>query len=500
MDKRLTRKAKPVRAVAPRAVKPRAVGGGGKPPRVAPRAVGAAAKSEAGAAAQTKILAVDDTAGDLRDLRNALKATHSEVFTSQNGKAALEFLKSQMVDLVVLDVLMPEMDGYEVCRAIKHDLRTKDIPVIFVSGNIQSEDKNKGLEVGAWDYISKPIDRDEVMIRVNNALEMKQARDKLKVATIVPEDQAREQLALQKKMEDFQMGMMTTHWHKRFGQLAANFVEELKSPLASALGNIRLLMVDDRMEARHRDKLAMVYAHFRKCEEMLKRLLNVAERVPHPQLVNVAQVVNDSVQLLNLELQYYQIKTVLQLDPTAQWVGLPSELGRAVLYLLHNAIEAVTYRPRIYPEFTNDEEAEPEDMVQPKVAEPEIHVTVEIDEGQINIHVMDNGPGIEEAIQEQIFEPYFTTKSAPHTGAGLHLARAIARAGGGELAVFAPNSENMTQFTIALPLFDPELYEEEYVEEIDESMHVGGDGPPPESTGDGTEDALMATEEQAAED
>ena len=497
MDKRLTRKAKPVRPVAARAVKPRAVAGGARPPKAK---VAAKAAAGGGAGGQTKILAVDDTAGDLRDLRNALKATHSEVFTSQSGKAALEFLKGEVVDLIVLDVLMPDMDGYEVCHAIKHDHRTKDIPIIFVSGNIQSEDKNKGLEIGVWDYISKPIDKDEVMIRVNNAIEMKQARDKLKVATIVPEDQAREQLALQQKMEDFQMGMMATHWHKRFGQLSANFVEEMKSPLASALGNIRMLMVDDRMEVRHRDKLAMVYAYFRKCEEMLKRLLNIAERVPHAQIVNVAQVVNDSVQLMNLELQYYQIKTVLQLDPTAQWVGLPSELGRAVLYLLHNAIEAVTYRPRIYPEFTNDEEAEPEDMVQPKVTEPEIRVTVELDEGQINIHVMDNGPGIEEGLLEQIFEPYFTTKSAPHTGAGLHLARSIARAGGGEVAVFSPNAEKMTQFTLALPAFDPALYEEEYAEGVDEGMHVGGDGEPPESTGDGTEDGLVADEKQAAEE
>jgi len=465
MDKRLTRKAKPVRPPKAASVRPRQAGA---PVRV--RGVKGAEAAEAGETAgggKTRILAVDDTAGDLRDLRNALKATHSEVFTSQNGKSALEFLKGDPVDLIVLDVLMPDMDGYEVCRAIKHDPRTKDVPVIFVSGNIKSEDFERGMEVGAWDYISKPIHPQEVANRVNNALEMKQARDKLKVATIVPEEQVREQLALQQKMEDFQMGMMTTHWHKRFGQLSANFAEEMKTPLASALGNIRMMMVDDQIESRHRDKLAMVYSHFRKVEEMLKRLLGVAERVPHPQIVTVATIVNDAVQLLNLEIQYYQIKLVVQLDPTAQWVGMPSELGRAVLYLLHNAIESVTYRPRIYPEFTNDEEAEPEDMVQPKVTEPEIRVVVEQDEGQIDIHVMDNGMGIPPEQMEQVFEPYFTTKSAPHMGAGLHLARSIARAGGGELVAFSPNNDGLTQFTIAIPLFDPAMYEEEVFTEVE---------------------------------
>lgn len=416
---------------------------------------------------QAKILAVDDTAKDLRDLREALKATRAEVFTSQNGKAALEFLKGNTVDLIVLDVQMPEMDGYEVCRAIRHDRRTKDIPVIFASGNVHSEDRDKGLEVGAWDYIAKPIDKQEVSIRVRNALEMKRAQDKLKVAQIVPADQVKEQLQLQQRMAEFQQGMMTTHWHKRFGQLAANFVEELKPPLAAGLGNIRMLMVDDRIESRHRDKLAMVYANFRKVEEMMKRLLNVAERVPHPQIVQVAQVVNDAVQLLNLELRYYEIKTGIQLDPTAQVVGMPSELGRAVLFLLHNAIEAVTYRPRIYAEFTNDEEAEVPDMKQPDVKNPEIRVMVEVDAGQVNIHVIDNGPGVEDKNLENIFESNFTTKSAPHTGAGLHLARGMVRAAGGELVVFSPNNEGMTQFTIALPLFDMAAYEAEMAAEAE---------------------------------
>ncbi len=464
MDKRLTRAARPARP-------PRAGTGKAKGKFAVATVTGRAkATAKAGSGAQTRILAVDDTAGDLRDLRNALKATHSEVFTSQNGKSALEFLKGDLVDLIVLDTQMPEMDGYEVCRAIKHEKRTKEIPVIFVTGDIKSEDKSKGLEVGAWDYIGKPIDQQEVAIRVNNALEIKQARDKLKVATIVPDDQVQAQLKTAQKMEDFQQGMMTTHWHKRFGQLSANFMEELKVPLASSLGNIRMMMVDDRVDARLRDKLAMVYANFRKVDEMLRRLLTVSERVPHSQIVNVAQVVNDAVQLLRLELEYYQIKTQFQLDPSVQWVGMPSELGRSVLYLLHNAIESVTYRPRIYAEFTNDEEAEVEDMKQPSVNDPEIRVSVELDESQINIHVIDNGGGIDDENLEHIFEPDFTTKSAPHTGAGLHLARGIARAGGGELVVFAPNNDGLTQFTIALPLFDPAMYEDHFAQMMDESQ------------------------------
>ncbi|MGK0198129.1 MAG: CheY-like chemotaxis protein [Yoonia sp.] len=463
MDKRLTRSARPVRPA-------RAVAGRVAPGGAGPRKSGAAAANSSGA---TRILAVDDTAKDLRDLRNALKATHAEVFASQNGKAAIEFLSRELVDLVVLDVLMPEMDGYEVCRHLKHDPRTRDIPIIFVSGDVAHEDKHKGLELGAWDYISKPIDQQEVEIRVNNALEIKQARDKLKVSTIIPEDQAKKQLEIQQKIEDFEQGMMTTHWHKRFGQLAANFIDEIKTPLHAALGNVQLLMVDDQLPTGTRDKLAMLYTNFRYVDEKLKRLVRVSERLPHPQIVQVGQIVNDSIHLLALELHYYQIELVTQIDPSVQWVGLPSELGRAVLYLLHNAIESVTYRPRIYAEFTNDEEAEPVDVKQPDVREPVIKVTVELDESQINIDVMDNGPNVLTENLETIFDPHFTTKGPPHTGAGLHLARSIARAGGGELVVFSPNNEKLNQFTLALPLFDPDMYEIEVEEDAEEVELIG---------------------------
>ncbi len=460
MDKRLTRAARPVRP--PRAVPGRATG------RAAAKKALPAKGKAAGAAGQIRILAVDDTAKDLRDLRNALKATKSEVFTSQNGKAAMDFLSRELVDLVVVDVLMPNMDGYEVCRMIKHDQRTRDIPVIFVTGDIRTEDKLKGLEVGAWDYISKPIDKQEVEIRINNALEIKQARDKLKVSTIIPEDQIQQQLKIQQKIQDFEQGMMVTHWHKRFGQLSANFIDEIKTPIRAALGNVQMLMVDDTLPTGTRDKLAMLYTNFRTVDEKLKRLIMVSERVPHPQIVQVGNVVNDAIHLLALEFHYYQIELVTQIDPTVQWVGIPSELARAVLYLLHNAMESVTYRPRIYPEFTNDEEAEPVDVKQPDVKEPQIRVIVELDESQINIHVMDNGMNVEAENLEKIFDPHFTTKGPPHTGAGLHLARSITRSGGGELVVFSPNNEKLNQFTIALPLFDPDLYEIEVAEELED--------------------------------
>ena len=97
---------------------------------------------------------------------------------AKNGTQALEKATSN-IDLILLDVMMPDMDGYEVCRRLKIDTNTHDIPVIFVTAMQDTEDEMKGLEVGAIDYITKPFSPPTVKVRVRNHLELQQARRKV---------------------------------------------------------------------------------------------------------------------------------------------------------------------------------------------------------------------------------------------------------------------------------------------------------------------------------
>ena len=125
------------------------------------------------------ILVVDDTPGNLEVANNTLKDTYI-IKIATNGARALDLAKVvPQPDLILLDVMMPEMDGYEVCIRLKSDPSTSDIPIIFLTGKIDAEDETRGLELGAIDYIHKPFSPLVVQARVRTHLALREAREQL---------------------------------------------------------------------------------------------------------------------------------------------------------------------------------------------------------------------------------------------------------------------------------------------------------------------------------
>lgn len=126
------------------------------------------------------VLVVDDTPDNLSLMSSLLKPTY-QVKLANNGAKALQLAQSDSPpDLILLDIMMPDMDGYEVCQALKADARTRDIPVIFLTAKVEVEDEQKGLELGAVDYITKPISPPIVLARVKTHLSLKRASDFLR--------------------------------------------------------------------------------------------------------------------------------------------------------------------------------------------------------------------------------------------------------------------------------------------------------------------------------
>jgi PAS domain S-box-containing protein len=126
-----------------------------------------------------KILVVDDTTANLQLLTNLLTAHGYCVYPASDGELALEFVQSTLPDLILLDIRMPEMDGYEVCRRLKADERTRSIPIIFISILEDEHDKVKGFQAGAVDYITKPFQAEEVLARVRIHLHIQELTDHL---------------------------------------------------------------------------------------------------------------------------------------------------------------------------------------------------------------------------------------------------------------------------------------------------------------------------------
>jgi len=117
------------------------------------------------------ILIVDDTPENIQLISGILKSDY-KVKAATSGEKALKIVqKSPLPDLIILDVMMPGMDGYQVCQALKTDPVTSDIPVLFITGNLSDEEKQKGLEMGAVAYFGKPVEPTLLLAEVKNILD-----------------------------------------------------------------------------------------------------------------------------------------------------------------------------------------------------------------------------------------------------------------------------------------------------------------------------------------
>ncbi len=128
---------------------------------------------------QINILVVDDNQPNLKVVSSSLKIEGYNIALALDGTSALKVLDDNKIDLILLDIMMPGIDGFEVCRRIKQNEKLKDIPVIFLTAKNQTEDVVEGFKAGGVDYITKPFNRAELLIRVNNHLELSRSRKKI---------------------------------------------------------------------------------------------------------------------------------------------------------------------------------------------------------------------------------------------------------------------------------------------------------------------------------
>lgn len=126
------------------------------------------------------ILIVDDTPQNIQVIGNILSEEGYDTGVAMNGKEALNFVLKQLPDLILLDIKMPEMDGYEVCQILKKEKKTEDIPIIFLTAKTETEDIVKGFDVGGVDYVTKPFNTRELLARIKTHVELKISKDEIK--------------------------------------------------------------------------------------------------------------------------------------------------------------------------------------------------------------------------------------------------------------------------------------------------------------------------------
>ncbi len=130
----------------------------------------------------SSVLIVDDNSKNLQVLADILGGEHYKVALAKDGGKALTFVRKRRPDLILLDIMMPHLDGFEVCKQLKADTETRDIPVIFISALTDTQDKLRGFRAGGVDYVTKPFQKEEVLARVKTHLELKRSQEALKTA------------------------------------------------------------------------------------------------------------------------------------------------------------------------------------------------------------------------------------------------------------------------------------------------------------------------------
>lgn len=194
------------------------------------------------------VLVVDDQVRNLQLVKTALTRDGFEVITASSGEQALQCLISRIPDLILLDVMMPEMNGFEVCKQIKENPLTREIPVIFLSGDANHQSITTGFDCGGIDYITKPFNKPELLARVRTQVELRRAHQRHAA-----------QLSVKNRM----LGIIANKWHKPLQRiafitakleelvtdpgstLAAEATEEAERMLASIEGFLQQQSLDD---------------------------------------------------------------------------------------------------------------------------------------------------------------------------------------------------------------------------------------------------------------
>jgi two-component system sensor histidine kinase/response regulator len=241
---------------------------------------------------ETKILVVDDNPKNVQVVANLLSEKGYIVEYALNGYDALELVASDNYDLVLLDIMMPGMDGFEVCKKIKQDARNNDLPVVFLTARTDTESLKKAFKYGGLDYVNKPFNVDELLARVKTHVELKASKDKLKEVNSWLEEKVKERTAdLEKANKEL---LKLDKAKSKFLQIISH---EIRTPLNGILGFLSILK-DTSMDKYTRKFIDMLDLSAKRLEEFSIKALDVSilntigEKAINKRKENVEQIIS----------------------------------------------------------------------------------------------------------------------------------------------------------------------------------------------------------------
>jgi signal transduction histidine kinase len=361
-----------------------------------------------------RVLVVDDDARNRRLLSDILTARGHEVIEAAGGEEGLEAAATHNPDVILLDIMMPGMDGFRVCEELRSRPETSAISIIFITALVDRKDRLKGIDLGANDYLAKPIDSRDVVLRVRNAVRMKKLFDQLR--------QANEDLRKLEELRD---------------KLVRWIVHDMKAPMGGISGHLELLLMDaeDRLTAEQVDYVREALSSTQRLLQMANLLLDISrlEENRMPLDVKPADLVKIAAEAASELAGLAKEKDVEIVMPSGTAVA-PADsptIRRVIENLLDNGIRCIQRGGKIT-------------------------LRAEGESGVLQFEVEDNGPGIPVQYHEKIFEKFGQVEMRDErklysTGLGLNFCKLVVEAHGGAIGVRSEEDKGSV-FWFTLPL------------------------------------------------
>ncbi|MDM9582553.1 MULTISPECIES: response regulator [unclassified Nostoc] len=430
------------------------------------------------------ILVVDDTPDNLRLLSAMLTAQGFEVRKALNGKMALTACQMVLPDVILLDINMPGMDGYQVCQQLKADDKTSEVPVIFISALDDVVDKVKAFDVGGVDYIAKPFHGAEVVLRIENQINLRLLQVKLQEKNFL----------LQQALDNLKASQVQQIQNEKMvalGQLVAGLAHEINNPISFIYGNLQyagqyvedLVNIIEVYQQEYpkptpkvqqiakdldlnfiiKDLQNLIGAMYRGSDRIREIVLALQHFSRHDEAemkrVNIHEDIENTLVMLQHRLREAADRPAIVV--VKDYGNLPlvtcyaSELNQVFMHLLNNAIDAIEEGVGSGEWGVGNQSSTPYSLK----PTPQIRIHTEVtDLNLVKIAIADNGLGIEESLRSRLFDPFFTTKPVGKgSGLGLSISyQIIVQKHRGNISCTSSVGKG-AEFAIEIPIEQPDI-------------------------------------------